>query len=179
MKFQYLETSQKEELITLFTKTFADSEGQESGKIIEKLVTDFLSKTSENKLRVFVAVDGEKLIGGICFTQLEFEQSDISTFMMAPVAVLTEYQGKGVGQQLINYGHQILKKEGAEWVITYGDINFYRKVGYQQVNEDVIPAPQTLQFPHGWLAQSLGEIPIQPIKGKSFCVDEIIDPVYW
>ncbi len=179
MTFQYYTPIQKQALIDVFIQTFTDSEGPESGAIIGKLIKDFLSKTSTDKLRIFVAIDDDKLVGAICFTKFEFELSSIPAYLMAPVAILTDYQGKGVGQQLIRFGHHRLKEEGVEWVITYGDINFYSKVGYQQVSEKVIPAPQTLQFPHGWLAQSLGNIPIQPIQGRSFCVEEISDPVYW
>ena len=36
------------------------------------------------------------------------------------------------GQQLINFGLAHLKEIGVELVFTYGDMNFYSKVGFKQ-----------------------------------------------
>ncbi|CAD7778098.1 MAG: hypothetical protein KIIPBIDF_00975 [Candidatus Methanoperedenaceae archaeon GB50] len=45
--------------------------------------------------------------------------------MLAPVAVSTEHQRKGIGQALINYGLDELKKRSVSIVVTYGDPSFY------------------------------------------------------
>jgi hypothetical protein len=43
----------------------------------------------------------------------------------------------------------------------------------------MIPAPLTLQHPEGWLAQSLTGKGIQPIAGKSACVQALNKAEYW
>jgi putative acetyltransferase len=63
--------------------------------------------------------------------------------------------------------------------ITYGDPKFYSKVGFHSVTEAVVPAPIPLQHPEGWLAQSLKGNEIEPIKGKSSCVEALNRPEYW
>jgi len=119
-----------------------------------------------------------RLSGGIFFSRLTFE-GGTNAFILAPVAVRTDFQGKGIGQQLIRFGLDALSKDGVELAVTYGDLGFYSKVGFQVVTEAVIPAPLTLQHPEGWLAQPLRGDEIQPIKGKSTCVEALNKPEYW
>ncbi|WP_045399019.1 GNAT family N-acetyltransferase [Vibrio campbellii] len=165
------------EMIALFTQTFSDSEGEVEGKTIGSLVGDLLSTTPERELKGFVAKQDERLISGVLFTPLRFENGEVG-YLLSPMATLTECQGKGVGQALINFGLKQLKQQGIELVFTYGDPNFYSRVGFQQVTEAQFKAPHTLSFPHGWLAQSLaGEL--TPIQGTSYCVKGLDSPAYW
>ncbi len=99
--------------------------------------------------------------------------------MLAPVAVDTEHQGKGVGQTLINYGLNELKNRSVSVAITYGDPSFYSKVGFRTLSENVIQAPMNLSMPEGWLGQSLMGEPIPTIKERPKCVKEFNDPAYW
>ncbi len=99
--------------------------------------------------------------------------------MLAPVAVSTKHQGKGVGQALINYGLNELKNRSAAVAITYGDPSFYSKVGFQSLSENVIQAPLKLSMPEGWLGQSLAEDKIPTIKERPACVKEFNDSAYW
>lgn len=167
-----------EEINKLFIKTFSDSEGKEEGVIIGNLTNDLMTNTSSKNLYCFVATESDKIIAGVFFSRLTFE-SDIEAFMLSPMATLTEYQGKGVGQKLINFGHNILKNNGVRIVVTYGDINFYRKVGYRQITEEVIKAPLVLSMPEGWLGQSLISDKLETIDDKPTCVKEFNKPELW
>ncbi|MHA7880139.1 MAG: GNAT family N-acetyltransferase [Saccharospirillum sp.] len=99
--------------------------------------------------------------------------------MMAPVAVATDYHGRGVGQALINHGLTELKESGVSIVVTYGDINFYSKTGFEPISEALIRAPLALSYPEGWLAQSLDGHEISPIEGKPVCLEPINHRDYW
>lgn len=166
------------EIEHLFIKTFSDSEGHTEGEMIGRLARDFMSGTPDSDLYCFVARENEQIVGSIFFSRITFE-CEIKAFILAPVAVRTDHQGKGIGQKLIRFGLDSLSKEGVELAITYGDPNFYSKVGFQSVTEEIIPAPLSLQHPEGWLAQSLKGDEIQPIKGKSSCVEALSKPEYW
>lgn len=162
----------------LFNQTFSDSEGQAEGEMIGRLARDLMSGTPVGDLYCFVARENGHIVGAICFSRIRFE-SERKAFILAPVAVQTDQQGKGIGQKLIRFGLDSLSREGVEIAITYGDPNFYSKLGFQSVTEDIIPAPLSLQYPEGWLAQSLKGDEIQPIKGKSACVEALSKPEYW
>ncbi len=167
-----------DEVEQLFIKTFSNSEGQSEGEVIGSLVRDFMASTDANDLYCFIATENEQIIGSIFFSRMTFE-SGINAFILSPVATHTDHQGKGVGQKLINFGLDTLKENGVELVITYGDPNFYSKVGFGGITEQVVPAPLKLKYPEGWLAQSLVGDEIEPIAGKSYCVEELNKPELW
>jgi len=178
MKFSTFNPGNIEEIEQLFIKTFSDSEGQSEGEIIGLLVKDLMDSTDANDLYCFIATENEQIIGSILFTRMTFE-SGINAFILSPVATHTDHQGKGVGQKLINFGLDALKENGVELAITYGDINFYSKVGFSVITEQVVPAPQKMTYPEGWLGQSLVGTEIKPIKGNSFCVEALNKPELW
>jgi len=169
---------QAEEIKHLFTKVFSDSEGESEGVLIGNLAYELMTETEEADLYGFVAIEHEVIIGCIFFSRLTFD-SGICAFILSPVAVHTDYQGKGIGQELINYGINQLKDEGVELVMTYGDPNFYSKVGFNPVNEKTVKAPLRLTYPEGWLGQSLNRNSVDPIAGQPACVKALNKPEYW
>lgn len=178
MKYSLYRPSQVKELKHVFQKTFGDSEGEGEGVLIGDLAYDLMTTTNENDLLVFVATENEKIVGCIIFTRMTFEKS-VNAFLLSPVAIHTDYQGKGFGQALITFGLQTLQEQGVVLVFTYGDPNFYLKVGFAQISEQQIKAPLNLTYPHGWLAQSLVGDNIEPISGNSSCVDALNKQMYW
>lgn len=170
--------SHADEILNLFTEVFTDSEGQSEGILIGNLANELMTETDKKDLYGFVAIEREKIIGCIFFSRLTFE-SDICAFILSPVAVHTDHQGKGTGQQLINYGIKKLKDEGVELVMTYGNPSFYSKVGFNPVKEETVKAPLRLTYPEGWLGQSLTSSSIEQITGQSSCVKALSKPEYW
>jgi putative acetyltransferase len=169
---------QTEEIRSLFTTVFSDSEGPSEGLLIGNLAYDLMTETDRKDLRGFVAVQDGKVIGCIFFSRLTFG-SDVCAFILSPVAVHTDHQGEGIGQQLITYGMGRLRDEGVELVMTYGDPNFYAKVGFHPVKEETLKAPLPLTYPGGWLGQSLTSDSVEPIAGRPSCVEALSKPEYW
>jgi len=99
--------------------------------------------------------------------------------MLAPVAVSTAYQGRGIGQTLIQFGLSELKNRSAGVAITYGDPAFYSKAGFQPLSEAVIQAPLPLSMPEGWLGQSLINKTLPILKSRPSCVQAFDNPDYW
>ena len=165
----------------MFTQSFTASEGPEEGNLIGSLVKQFLTITPQDQLRVFIATNKDNdIVGGVIFSKMRFEQPGVAnTWLLSPAAVATGVQGTGVGQKLIAYAHSLLKQEGVQTLVTYGDIKFYSKVGYQPIKESIVPAPLPLSYPEGWIAQSLVGPTITPITGKSYCAQALNNPVYW
>ena len=172
-------TQRGEALTALFATTFGASEGEEEGALIGALVQDLMSNTPEEDLYLFANEDAWHLIAAVFMSRLTFAGEDRSVFMLAPVAVAPNQQGKGVGQSLIRHALDQMKSKGVDIVVTYGDPNYYSRVGFCPVITDVIPAPVPLQYPHGWQAQSLSGDTVTPLKGPATCVSAFDDPAYW
>ncbi len=178
MKISTFSENQSPDVINLFTKVFSDSEGQGEGESIGSLVSDLIITTDERDILGFVAVLEEEIVGCIFFSRLTLPSEKIA-FILSPVAIATEQQGKGIGQQLIRYGIEYLRLKDVDLVFTYGDPTFYSKVGFQQISEDIVKAPLKLTQPEGWLAQSLQSGVIDVMEGSSECVKALNKQEYW
>jgi len=168
-----------EAIAELFRATFTASEGVEEGGLIGALARRLIAETPTDDLRVFTAWEDNALLGGIFFTRLIYEGDPRTVFMMAPVAVATAQQGKGVGQRLIAHGLAALRQQGVDIVVTYGDPAFYGRVGFKAITESEVPAPFPLQHPEGWQVQSLDGAELVPLIGPPRCVEAFNDPVLW
>ncbi len=178
MKCRAYQTEETSAIQDLFTSAFTESEGESEGTLIGGLAVDLIISTDKQDLYGFVAVDRERIVGGVFFSRLTFAE-EIDVFLLGPAAVHPDYQGKGIGQKMINYGLRQLEEDGVEMVTTYGDEGFYRRVGFSPLPQDVIAPPLDLSQPEGWLGQSLTGDAIDPIAGPSTCEDALDNPVYW
>jgi len=178
MNFSVYTSAKVQNIKRVFTDTFSESEGQPEGEIIGELAYNMLVQTDEKELYCFIAEEDKQIIGAIIFTKMTLG-NNANAFILSPIAVNTMQQGKGIGQSLINYGINMLKKDGVELLFTYGDPNYYSKVGYQQISEEQIKAPQKLSLPHGWLCQSLTSNVIPIVKGDTSCVEALNKAEYW
>ena len=146
--------------------------------MIGRLAKDLFEKTDQRDLFNFVAeIDGQ-LVGSIFFSRLQFEDCR-QAFILAPVAVHRDHQCKGIGQELILFGLKTLRAKGVSVALTYGDPNFYSKVGFRAISHETVKPPFGLSQPEGWLGQSLIGNSIETLSGRCGCVEAFRDPAYW
>ncbi|XDA99483.1 N-acetyltransferase [Sulfitobacter sp. LCG007] len=160
----------EEQIADLFTQTFTAAEGPEEGALVGSLARDLLARTPPDEIRVFTAMDDGRLIAVAVFTRLTFPEDPRHVVLLSPMAVATDRQRQGIGQALIAGALQSLRAEGAEVAITYGDPDYYRRVGFVPVSPDQATPPFPLSFPHGWIAQSLTSDEMPALSGKPTCV---------
>ena len=178
MDIEILDNNCEAEVKSLFTSVFAISEGEEEGKLIGGLASQLAGRIDNHEIICTGAFEDGSLIAAIFFTRLRFDEP-IKAYMLAPVAVSTTHQGKGVGQVLIKSGLHELKHRSASVAVTYGDPAFYSKTGFQVLSENVIQAPLPLSMPGGWLGQSLSGKPIPTLRSRPRCIPEFDKPDFW
>ncbi|MFD2938729.1 GNAT family N-acetyltransferase [Flavobacterium notoginsengisoli] len=90
-----------------------------------------------------VAEIGDTIVGYILFTKLEIknETQTFQSLALAPVSVLPEFQGKGIGSKLILHGHEIAKDLGYKSVILLGHQDYYPRFGYELCKKYNIKMP--------------------------------------
>lgn len=179
MEFSRDYRAHAEAIVALFGATFAASEGPEEGARIGTLARRLVAETPAGDLCVFTAWEAGELVGAICFTRMTFPSDPRTVFLLAPVAVATGWQRRGIGQKLIAHGLDAIRQEGADIAVTYGDPAFYGRVGFRPVSEAVLSPPQPLSLPHGWIARSLTQAPLTPVVGQCRCVAAFDDPALW
>jgi putative acetyltransferase len=178
MDFRILDRTNEKEVKELFTTAFANSDGEEEGRLVGGLASQLAARADNQEIICIGAFHEETISGVIFFTRLRFDEP-AEVYMLAPVAVSIVHQGKGVGQALIKFGLQELRNRSASIVVTYGDLAFYSKLGFRALSEDTLRAPLTLSIPEGWLGQSLTGEPISKLKSRPVCVPEFDNPEYW
>lgn len=128
------------------------------------------------ELSIVAEIDN-KIVGHILFTKLSVrnDSESFTSLALAPVSVEPEYQGKGIGNQLINYGHKIARELGYESVILIGHENYYPKFGYKKTSNFGISFPFDIPEENG-MALELVEDGLKNINGivtypKEFGID--------
>ncbi|SNC75527.1 Predicted N-acetyltransferase YhbS [Marinobacter sp. es.048] len=179
MRFSSKFRGGEKEIEDLFTATFTDSEGPEEGALIGNLVRKLLTETAPDDIHVFLASVGEDLVGAAVFTRLTYSRDSRVVFLLSPMAVANQWQGKGVGQRLLKHALDSLCAEGVDVAITYGDPAFYGKVGFETLTESMAKPPLPLSQPEGWIGQSLTEGPLAALEGLSTCVAALNHSSFW
>lgn len=180
MNYLKYKPEQISDIVTLYTQVFSDSEGAVEGKTIGNLVKEMFSDEGEHALECLVAIDetDKTLYGAIVLTELKLAPY-FYAYILSPVAVKTSAQNKGIGSSLIKAGTELLKSKNVELLITYGDPNYYTRLGFDDISETDIKAPQPLSFPHGWLCQPLQNKPIPQSVKITSCISPLNQPDYW
>lgn len=90
-----------------------------------------------------VATISENIVGHILLTRISIkgEFEEVPSLALAPVTVLPEFQGKGIGTALINAAHKIAANLGFESIILFGHPDYYPKFGYQIASKFGIKLP--------------------------------------
>ncbi len=125
---------------------------EDESKLINKLrsTEHFIPELS------LVAVDDERIVGHILFTKIHVKAKDevYQVLSLAPMSVLPEYQGKGIGQKLIHQGLASARKIGYPAVLVLGHPKYYPKAGFKKASNWKIQCP----FPapdEAWMALEL------------------------
>ena len=118
-------------------EAFRDAEHTDHNE--HNLVRKLRTSSAFNPELSIVALDGEKIIGHILFTEIKIGED--TSLALAPLAVLPEYQGKGIGRVLIEEGHKKAKEEGYKSVIVLGHPEYYPKFGYKPATNWGVKAP--------------------------------------
>ena len=79
-----------------------------------------------------VAIQDNEIIGHIAFSPviIESEGSSFKALSLAPMAVLPEYQRKGIGSQLVRAGIEECRRLGHDILVLVGHPEYYPRFGF-------------------------------------------------
>lgn len=178
LTFDSLDTSSRDAVAELFTRTFTASEGEREGILVGNLASELACLIDDQEVMAIGARQGDALVGCVIFSHLQFEHAS-RIFMLSPLAVRTAFQRQGIGSQLIRHGLEELQRRSVAVVVTYGDPAFYGKAGFQPIAPGTIQPPFPLSQPQGWLGCSLAGEPLPALPGRPTCVEPFRNPAYW
>ena len=148
------------------------------------LVADLLKDQTAEPIISLMAYHQQKAIGHILFTRLYIENATNQPLMhiLAPLAIIPEYQKKGVGGLLIKEGLKILKEKGSKLVFVLGHMDYYPKYGFIPDAASLgYSAPYFIpeKFKNAWMVQALSKDGFEIEKGKIRCADELNKEEHW
>ena len=106
-------------------------EMQAFGRAEEADLVDGLRREGAVLLSLIAEVE-QRIVGHILFTRMWIETSNgsVSAVALAPMAVLPEYQRRGIGQRLVRQGLNLLRCRGERIVIIVGHPDYYPRFGF-------------------------------------------------
>jgi putative acetyltransferase len=108
----------------------------------EHFIVNALRKAGEMPISLVAEIDG-RVVGHIAFSPIRIGGSDCKWLGVGPLAVLPEFQRRGVGKALVSAGIEALRQMGFEGCVLVGDPNYYRQFGFSQIPDlvlDGVPA---------------------------------------
>ena len=179
--FQRIENfaSVAHQIIDVFYTSFSTFEGKSEGALIRSLVEHLLENTPEPDIFIFAALHHDTVIGCAIFSRLNYSDDARNVFILSPMAIHPDHQNKGIGQTLLRESIGALRNHGIDILMTYGDPNYYEKIGFLPVTQQVALPPFPLSMPIGWIGQSLHGSEFAPLKGSCTCVSALNNPAIW
>lgn len=146
------------------------------------LVKDLLGDISAQPIVSLLAFKQDQAVGHILFTKARLEpESPLSISILAPMAVVPDFQKQGIGGQLIESGLQILSKSMVDLVFVLGHPEYYPRFGFSPAGELGFEATYTIpeRNSDAWMVQALRPEIIGKYSGKVICADTLNKPEYW
>ena len=122
MNIRLAQETDLDSILKVIETAFSDEEN----KVIMNLVQELHQETTSPSIKSLVAEVDNQVIGYVSYSPI-FLKSDsrMSGYIIAPLAVSPENQKQGVGSNLINAGIDLLTKDGAGFLLVYGDPAYY------------------------------------------------------
>lgn len=147
------------------------------------LTLDLLSDTSAEPFLSLIAYKKDDPIGHILFTKVTLDpaQDELSLAILAPLAVVPEYQKKGIGGELIKEGLRRLRESGSDLVFVLGHPEYYPKFGFIPAGTYDLKAPYPIPKKHfdAWMVQELKKGILGKVKGTVKCAKVLDKPEHW
>jgi putative acetyltransferase len=150
------------------------------GGVVARLACDLLSTaTIPSTLSLLALIDGA-VVGHVAFSPVGIAANqDFEGYILAPLGIDPEYQGRGLGSQLVGYGLRKLMARGTNAVFVYGDPAYYGRFGFSADAAEPFRTPYRLQYPFGWQAILIGDRALGDEPVTIGCAAPLCDPELW
>jgi len=147
------------------------------------LVNDLLNDPSARPVLSLLAFKGEQAVGHILFTAARLTGARDTTIpaILAPLSVVPDAQGQGVGGRLIEAGAQRLSQSGVDLIFVLGHPDYYPRHGFAPAGTLGFEAPYPIldKNADAWMVRALSPGVIGSVEGMVMCADAMSNPDYW
>ncbi len=153
---------------------------EDERQIVSKLAIDLLVEYTTPQTISLVAETGNTVVGHVAFSPVKLDcNKNLQGYILAPLAVMPDYQKQRIGSNLIESGIKALLNTGINILFVYGDPGYYGKFGFNAANAENFIPQYKLQYPLGWQAIILNEFPVERAPCNIVCAASLGDPKLW
>ncbi len=93
-----------------------------------------------------VAVRDDQVVGHILFSPIliETDGGNVAAMALAPMAVLSDYQGQGIGSALVREGLESCRRAKHRIVVVLGHADYYPRFGFKPAKRYGLRSPFTV-----------------------------------
>ncbi|HEY5167840.1 MAG TPA: N-acetyltransferase [Thermoleophilia bacterium] len=151
------------------------------GEDVPALVRELLVDPSARPLLSLVARDDGPIIGHALFTaaRLSTEEAPGSAVILAPLAVIPDAQGRGVGRFLLREGLRFLRDGGVRLVFLAGHPGYYARHGFMPAYPQGFTPPFLVSPAEAWMVRSLEADALGSTGGVVACATAMDKAEHW
>ncbi|MFW5452061.1 GNAT family N-acetyltransferase [Thioalkalivibrio sulfidiphilus] len=145
------------------------------------LVRDLLADPSAAPMLSLLAWDAGRAVGHVLFTTVRMGHATapVSGMILAPLAVVPDVQGRGIGAALIREGLALLGQRGVDLVFVLGHPGYYTRHGFEPATPRGLTAPYPIEPEAAWMVRALRPGLLGSVHGRVVCADVMTRPEYW
>ncbi len=134
------------------------------------------------RLSLMAIVDGQPA-GHVLFTRVTVSgaEAGVAASILAPLAVIPELQGRGLGGELIRAGLRQLTDMATDLVFVLGHPGYYTRFGFRPAGACGLVAPYPIPPRHAeaWMVRELKDGVLGTVEGQVRCADALDKREYW
>jgi len=164
--------TEKKEIQDLHLQAF----GKEEGPLIYDMVGDMLS--DPETISINLEQEG-RVVGNVLFTPFKLnDHTDKKCYLLAPIGILPEMHGQGLGKELIDKGIAHLESMDVDAVFVLGYPKYY---GIRDFYPTWVCLPYQTEVKRidAWKMRELKSGSMAEVGGTSECCKSMQKPMFW
>lgn len=158
--------------IEIHRLAFGDAEGDTIAQLAKNLFDH------PETISISTKRDG-KVVGNVMFSPYIFkDHPNTKCYLLSPCGVLPEYQGQGVGKEIMETSTEHLKSIGADAVFVMGVPTFYPRYGYAPTDKQT-PYPERQAATDAWMVLELTSGTLKKLNGPALAYPEFMRSDWW
>ena len=151
------------------------------GEDVPDLVRELLVDPSARPLLSLVACDDGPIIGHALFTaaRVGSEEAPGSAVILAPLAIIPDAQGRGVGGLLLRTGLRLLRDRGVRLVFLAGHPCYYPRHGFVPAYPQGFAPPFPVSPAEAWMVRPLESDALDGAGGAVMCANAMDKAEHW